>query len=299
MRQPDEMLVMVRVAERGGFTAAAEDVGLTPSAVAKLVSRLEHRLGVRLLSRTTRRMTLTAEGERYVARARQIILDIEECEADVIAQGSAPRGEIRVACAMGVGFETMIRLLPEFRERYPDIRISFSISARRIDLVENQIDVAIRLGALPDSSLVVRRLATFRRVICASPIYLAKAGPVERPDDLLQHECIYSTSAPALSFWPFRDGERTKTIQVSCRYTFDDGLACYRASLAGVGIVRLSNEQALPALKDGRLVPLLEDDHISEAVHLNALMPAGRQNAPKVRAFIAFLADAYARDGWR
>ena len=299
MRQPDEMLVMVRVAERGGFTAAAEDVGLTPSAVAKLISRLEHRLGVRLLNRTTRRMTLTAEGQRYVTRARQIILDIEECEADAIAQAAAPRGEIRVACATGVGFETMMAVLPAFRQRYPDIRISFAISSKRIDLVENQIDVAIRLGALPDSSLVVRRLATFRRLICASPIYLASAPPIERPEDLLEHECLYSTSAPALGFWPFRDGEGTKTIQVSCRYQFDVGMACYRASLAGVGIIRMSNEQAGRALKDGRLVPLLEEHHIAEAVHLNALMPAGRQHSPKVRAFTDFLADAYAREGWR
>lgn len=299
MRQPDEMLVMVRVAERGGFTAAADDVGLTPSAVAKLISRLENRLGVRLLNRTTRRMTLTGEGQRYVTRARQIILDIEECEADVIAQAAAPRGEIRVACATGVGFETLVGALPEFRKRYPDIRIAFTISSRRIDLVENQIDIAIRLGALPDSSLVVRRLATFRRLICASPAYLASAPPIARPEDLLEHECIYSTSAPALSFWPFRDGDKTKTIQVSCRYNFDDGLACYRAALAGVGIIRLSNEQAARGLNDGRLVPLLEEDHIAESVHLNALMPAGRQNSPKVRAFIDFLADAYGRQGWR
>ncbi len=299
MRQPDEMLVMVRVADRGGFTAAAEDVGLTPSAVAKLVSRLEQRLGVRLLSRTTRRMTLTADGERYVERARKILADIDACEADVMAQGAAPRGDLRVACATGVGFATIVSALPKFRERYPDIQIEFSIGSRRIDIVENQIDVAIRLGELPDSSLVVRKLATFRRIICASPIYLANAPRLETPDDLAQHECLYVTSAPALGLWPFRDGSRTRRIQVSCRYRFDDGTACYLASLAGVGIIRLSNEQAARALKVGRLVPVLETDHVAEAVQLNALVPHGRQNSPKVRAFIDYLADAYEKEGWR
>jgi DNA-binding transcriptional LysR family regulator len=300
MRQPDEMLVMVRVADRGGFTAAAEDVGLTPSAVAKLVSRLEQRLGVRLLNRTTRRVTLTAEGERYVGRARKILADIDECEADVMAQGAAPRGELRVACATGVGFMTIVSALPEFRERYPDVRIEFAIGSRRIDIVENQIDVAIRLGALPDSSLVARKLATFRRILCASPIYLANAPRLETPDDLLQHECLFATSTPDLDLWPFKDsGGRTRRIRVSCRYTFDDGMACYLASLAGVGIIRLSNEQAARALKVGRLVPVLEADHVPEAVQLHAVVPHGRQNSPKVRAFIDFLANAYEQEGWR
>lgn len=300
MRQPDEMLVMVRVADRGGFTAAAEDVGLTPSAVAKLVQRLEVRLGVRLLNRTTRRVTLTAEGERYVARARKILADIDECEADVMAQGSAPRGEIRVACATGVGFATIVGALPRFRERYPDVRIEFAIGSRRIDIVENQIDVAIRLGSLPDSSLVARKLATFRRILCASPAYLENAPRIETPDDLVMHECLFSTSSPELGLWPFKDsGGRTRRMKVSCRYTFDDGMACYLASLAGVGIIRISNEQAARALKVGRLVPVLEDDHVPEAVQLAAVVPQGRQNSPKVRAFIDFLVEAYEQEGWR
>src|SRR5690606_29126568 len=115
-----------------------------------------------------------------------------------MAQGSAPRGEIRVACATGVGFTTIVGALPRFRERYPDVRVEFTIGSRRIDIVENQIDVAIRLGTLPDSSLVVRKLATFRRILCASPTYLANAPRLETSDDLMMHECLFSTSAPEL-----------------------------------------------------------------------------------------------------
>jgi DNA-binding transcriptional LysR family regulator len=299
MRQPDEMLVMVRVADRGGFTAAAEDVGLTPSAVAKLVQRLETRLGARLLNRTTRRVTLTAEGERYVGRARKILADIDECEADVMAQGSAPRGELRGACATGVGFATIVGALPRFRSRYPDIRVEFAIGSRRVDLVENQIDVSIRLGMLPDSSFVARKLATFHRILCAAPTYLANGPRLETPDDLLQHECLFASTTADLDLWPFREGARTRRIKVNSRYRFDDGMACYLASLAGVGIIRLSNEQAARALKVGRLVPVLEADHVSEAVQLHAVVPQGRQNSPKVRAFIDFIAEAYEREGWR
>lgn len=300
MRQPDEMMVMVRVADRGGFTAAAEEVGLTPSAVAKLVSRLETRLGVRLLNRTTRRVTLTAEGERYVSQARKILAEIEEFETDVMAQGAAPRGELRVACATGVGFATIVGALPRFRQRYPDIRIEFAVGARRIDIVENQIDVAIRLGALPDSSFVARKLATFRRIICASPAYLANAPKLETPDDLQHHECLFASMTEDLDLWPFKDSNgRTRRVKVDSRYKFDDGMACYLASLAGVGIIRLSNEQAAGALKNGRLVPVLEAEHLPEAVQLNSVVPHGRQNSPKVRAFIDFLAEAYEQEGWR
>ena len=242
---------------------------------------------------------MTAEGERYVARAKQILAAIEDCEADVSAQATAPRGELRVACATGVGFETLVAALPAFSARYPDIRIEFSIAARRVDIVENQIDVAIRLGALPDSSLVVRRLASFRRVLCAAPSYLKRSPPIERPEDLLEHECLFSTAGENLGRWPFRDGTRIQTIQVSSRYQFDDGMACYRAAIAGVGIIRMSEEQAHRALEDGRLVPVLENEHVPDEVQLYALMPSGRQNSPKVRAFVDFLDDAYERQGWK
>src|SRR5690606_19127833 len=133
----------------------------------------------------------------------------------------------------------------------------------------------------------------------APPIYLANAPRLETPDDLAQHVYLYVTSSPARGLWPIRDDSRTRRIQVPCRYLFDAGVACYLASLAGVGIIRLSNEQAARALKVGRLVPVLETDHVAEAVQLNALVPHGRQNSPKVRAFIDYLADAYEKEGWR
>lgn len=289
---------MVRVAENGGFTAAAAGTGLTPSAVAKLIGRLEQRLGVRLLHRTTRRVTLTAEGERYVERARRILADIEECEADLTAQGAAPRGLLRVAAG---NYRTLVEALPEFHARYPEIELEIMISSRRIDLIDDRIDVALRLGRLADSSFVSRRVGRFPRVICATPEYLAKAPPLERPDDLVHHNCLYAAAYPALRFWPFRDRITggTRVIEVASRVRLDDAEANYRAGLAGLGIIRMTMEFTHHDLAAGRLVSLLEEDHIADPVDFTALMPLGRQHSPKVRAFVDFVAEICERAGWR
>jgi DNA-binding transcriptional LysR family regulator len=298
MRHAEDMAVMIRVADRGGFTAAAADVGLTPSAVAKLITRLEHRLGVRLLNRTTRRVTLTAEGERYVSEARRILADIDAFEADLTAHGAKPRGRLRVACGTTGGLDVLIQRLPAFRSQYPEIELDFLLSDRRIDLVEEQIDIALRVGHLTDSSLVSRRLCTFGRIICAAPAYLEGAGPVAIPDDLLEHECLYITTFPALSQWPFRDGAATRIINVSGRIQFSVASAVFSACLAGVGIARLADVLAMPEVKAGRLVPLLMDEHLPEPVDLTALMPSNRHRAPKVRVFLEFLSTTFTTASW-
>ena len=285
---------MVRVAERGGFTAAADAVGLTPSAVAKLITRLEQRLGVRLLNRTTRRVTLTDEGERYVGQARRILADIEACEAELTAQSRAPRGLIRIACGTAVGIDVLLQVLPEFQTRYPDIELDFIMSDRRADLIDEQIDVALRLGSLADSSMVSRRLCVFNRVICAAPSYIDRAGPIVTPDDLLAHECLYLTVVPGHNQWPFRDGTGTRIVEVHGRIQFNVASAVFAAVLAGFGICRLSDILTGPEIRAGRLVPLLLDQHLPQSIDLTALVPNGRQHTPKVRAFLDFLATTFA-----
>lgn len=299
MRYTDDMAVMIRVAERRGFTAAAGDVGLTASAVAKLVARLEHRLGVRLLNRTTRRVTLTAEGERYVARAREILADISQFEREVSALGAAPRGVLRVACGTAVGLDPILQALPGFAARYPEIEIDFRISDRRVDLIDEQIDLALRLGNLNDSALVARRICTFERVVCAAPRYLDRAGQVTSPDDLRSHQCLYVTAHTGLNRWSFRDDDKTKVIEVHGRMRFDDAATVFRAGLAGLGVMRISDVLAAPELHAGRLIPLLIDSHVSEPVDLMAIMPAGRQRSPKVRVFLDFLLGLFGQAHWR
>jgi len=286
------MAVMVRVAERGGFTAAAEDVGLTPSAVAKVISRLEQRLGVRLLNRTTRRVTLTAEGERYVGKARRILAEIESFENDLTAQGATPRGLIRVSCGTSVGIDVLLRGLPEFRILYPEIELDFVLSDRRVDLIDEQIDVALRLGTLTDSSMVSRRISTFTKVICASPEYLRQAGRIVTPDDLSSHECLYVTAMPGLNSWPFRDGAGVRNIEVRGRIQFNSAAAVFAACVAGLGIGRFSDVVARPEIDAERLVPLLTHE-APWTVDLTALMPNGRQHTPKIRAFLDFLGTMF------
>jgi DNA-binding transcriptional LysR family regulator len=285
---------MVKVAERGGFTAVAAEVGLTPSAVAKLVTRLEQRLGVRLLHRTTRRVTLTDEGERYVSQARSILAEIEAFEADLTAQGATPRGLIRVACGTSVGVDILLQALPDFRSRYPEIELDFVLSDRRVDLVDEQIDVALRLGDLLDSSLVARHICTFRRVICAAPSYLRNVAPVVTPDDLLTHECLNITAVPNLRLWPFKAGKGTRIIEVRGRIQFNMASAVLAAGIAGLGIMRVSDVMVGTAIERGCLVPLLMQDHLSQPIQLTALMPRGRQHTPKIRAFLSFLSTTFA-----
>jgi DNA-binding transcriptional LysR family regulator len=298
MRSAEDMAVMVRVAERGGFTAAAEDVGLTPSAVAKLVSRLEQRLGVRLLHRTTRRVTLTAEGEHYVLQARRILADIETFESELAAQGSSPRGLIRVGCGTAVGMDVLLQRLPAFRAQYPDIELDFILADRLVDVVEEQLDIALRLGALTDSSLISRRICTFNRLICAAPAYLEKAPPLEVPEDLLKHECLYVTAVPGLNLWSFRSDTGQKTLEVGGRIRFNMASAVYAACLAGLGIARMSDVLAGRDLLAGRLVPLFMNEHLPHPLDLTALMPAGRQHAPKIRVFLDFLAATFGSTTW-
>jgi DNA-binding transcriptional LysR family regulator len=288
------MTVMLRVAERGGFTAAAEDVGLTPSAVAKVVGRLEQRLGVRLLNRTTRRVTLTSEGERYVEHGRRILADIEGFEADLASHGATARGRLRVSCGTAIGVDLILRALPEFLAQYPDIELDFQLSDTRLDLVEEQIDVALRLGTLADSSLVARRLCRFERIICAAPSYLGKAGTIETPDDLLARECLFISAHPGLNAWPFRTENGSRLIEVRGRTRFNIASAVFAACIAGLGVARLADILALPEIRAGRLVPLLTEVHDPQRVELTALMPAGRQHAPKVRVFLDFLVQLFA-----
>src|SRR5215211_5362763 len=174
----------VRVIERGSFAAAADDLGITPSALSKLVTRIEDRLGVRLLTRTTRRLALTAEGELFVARSRDILASIEAAEAEVTAASRLPRGHLRISVGTAIAKQILGPALPVFLARYADITVELHVSDRQIDLVAEQVDVAIRSGALGDSTLVARKIAEATRVICASPLYLKKHGSPLVPADL-------------------------------------------------------------------------------------------------------------------
>jgi DNA-binding transcriptional LysR family regulator len=293
-----EMQAFVRVVERGSFSAAASGLGMTPSAISKLVSRLEGRLGVRLLHRTTRRLALTSEGDVYFARGRQILADIEEVEAEVAKLRAAPRGHLHVNTNNGFAVHQLVPALPEFLARYPEIQIELSITDRVVDLVTEHADVTIRSGPIVDTSLTARKIAEFKRTICASPSYLRRCGIPRVPADLAKHSCIV-LSNPTTRRWPFHTRDGVDYAEIVPRVITDSAETALRLALGGAGIARLGDVIVGEPVRDGRLVPLLVDVHDAEPVSLSALYLAGRHRLPKVRVFLDFLIERFAGAPWR
>lgn len=298
MDATSDLRVFVRVLDRGSFSGAAKDLNLTPSAVSKLVSRLEDRLGARLLERSTRRLVLTPEGEGFLARARRIVADIEEAEAEVMRVRGAPRGKLRINAGTAFGLHQLTPALADFLARYPEIEIDLSITDRFVDLIEEQADIAVRSGHIPEGPLLQRKIAELERVICAAPGYLARRGMPKLAADLRQHDCIV-VAGPGLDRWPFRTRAGVDVIEMRPRVTTDDAEAALRLAIEGAGIVRLSEVITGDALRRGELVPLLTDVHHVEAVPLNALYPPGRNRLPRVSVFIDFLIERFAKAPWR
>jgi DNA-binding transcriptional LysR family regulator len=295
----DPMRVFVTVVESGGFSAAAEVLQVTPSAVSKILGRLEDRLGVRLLNRTTRRIDLTPEGETYLNGSKFILSEIDEMEAAVGQTSTRVKGLLRVNSGTAFGIYQLMPQLPQFMADYPELCVSIELTDRRIDVVGERTDLAIRTGPLGDGSLMARKIAEMRRVICASPGYLAQHGEPKRPEDLAQHNCLLLSDRPSLSRWPFRGPEGTSTIQVEGRVTAGSADGLLRLALAGAGILRSGDLVVAEALKEGALVPLLVDSHVVEAVPISAVYPSGRHRSPKVRAFVDFLVKSFKHEPWR
>jgi DNA-binding transcriptional LysR family regulator len=289
-----EMNGFVRVVERGSFAAAADDLGVTPSALSKLVTRIEDRLGVRLLTRTTRRLALTAEGDLFLTRSRDILASIEAAEAEVTAASQQPRGHLRISVGTALAKQILGPAIPVFLARYPDITTELHVSDRQIDLVAEQVDVAIRSGALGDSTLIARKIGDATRVICASPRYLKQHGSPGVPADLLQHNCL-TLPGPAWSQWPFHTHEGINRLAISGTFTSDNADLLLDMAVAGLGIARLADFMVARAVKQGTLVPLLQDSHIPESFPIHALTVPGRHRAPRIKAFIDFVVAQFDR----
>jgi DNA-binding transcriptional LysR family regulator len=288
-----EMNAFVRVVERGSFAAAANDLGLTPSALSKLVTRIEDRLGVRLLTRTTRKLALTDEGELFVARSREILASIEAAEAEVTAARELPRGHLRVSVGTALAKQILGPAIAAFLARYPEISVELDVSDWQVDLVADLVDVAIRSGALGDSTLVARKLTEATRVICASPAYLKKHGTPRVPADLLKHNCL-TFSGSAWMQWPFHTHEGINRLHVSGTFTSDNADLLFDMAITGLGIARLADFMVARAVQQGSLVPLLQDSHMPESFPIHALTVPGRR-APRIKAFIDFLVEEFGR----
>jgi DNA-binding transcriptional LysR family regulator len=285
-----EMEAFLAVIDGGSLSAAARRLGLSPSAVSRVLTRLEGRLGVRLIVRTTRALALTPEGQAYQRAAQRILRDLEESER-AVADQAAPRGRLRVSATLTHGRMYIVPLLGEFLERFPGIAVDISLTDTTIDLVEERADVAIRVGPLPDSALVARRLGQSGRSIIASPAYLARRGTPQVPEDLLGHNCIGFNFRRAEPIWPFRRDGRDFTLGVTGNIEANNGDTVAQLAREGVGIARVGTFHVAADIAAGRLVSLLDAFNPGDIEPIHALFIGGTTMPARVRVFVDYLAE--------
>jgi len=295
------MEAFLRVVDRGGFTAAADDLRLSRAMVSKHVQDLEEHLGARLLNRTTRKVSLTEVGRIYYERCGQILAEIAETESAVGALQARPRGLLRINAPVSFGVLHLAASVADFMAAFPDVEVELTLNDRVVDLVDEGFDLAIRIGRLADSSLIARRLAPCRRVACASPAYLQKHGHPREPADLAQHKCLGYRYDQSRDDWQFDGAMGPVSVRVHACLQANNGDALRVAALQGAGVAMLPSFIVGPDLAGGALVAILPGYRVPElAIH--ALYPHSRHLSAKVRSFVDFLVPRYGErpewDAW-
>jgi len=287
------MAVFVRVVEHESFSSAARALKLTPSAVSKLIGRLEDRLGARLLNRTTRRLSMTEEGHAFYQRCVPILSAIDEAEMAVTELHAEPRGLLKVNASTAFGQFHIQPLIPKFLERHPDLRIQLTLSDSLVNLVEEEVDVAIRIADMPDSTLIAKKLSAVHRTVAAAPSYIEKFGIPKSPEDLKNHNCLTLSFETSLNQWEFKGSDGPQRIRVRGSFETNNAAALYEAGLAGLGLFRAANFVVGSDFKEGRLIPVLEDYEMINQVNIYAVYPHSKHLSPKVRAFVDLMIDAF------
>lgn len=286
------MKVFCSVVENDSLAGASRTLNVSPSVVSKQLSGLEDRLGVRLLNRTTRRVSLTEVGSAYYERCKRILADVDEAEIAVSQAHSAPRGLLKVTAPTTFAHRHVAPHLPEFLDRYPEVEVQLLVNDRVVDLVDEGIDLAIRIAQLKDSSLIARKLAVNHRMIVASPEYVKKWGKPETPDQLSDHSLITYAPGNPINDWHFMVDNQQKILRARGTLAMNNGDSVLQTVLAGGGLAMLAAFMAGEHVKSGRLVTLL-DEYVREDVPIYAVYPSGRHLSPKVRAFVDFLVELY------
>ena len=277
------------VATEGSFANAAKALRLTPSAVSRSIARLEQRLGVTLVRRTTRALALTREGMAYRDRMMVLLTDMMELETGLGEERGAPRGVLRINASPSFGVEWLIPMLPDFRARYPAVRIDLTLSDAIVDLVEERADIAIRIGPLRDTRLRAKKLGHSRMALVASPDYLARRGKPATPNDLAGHDCLRFSFRRSVDSWPFRIGRKTVQLPVEGAYFGNSGEVVRQMAVAGCGIARHGYFHVARDLEAGRLIEILADYAVGDGEDIHALYAAEDRTAARVRAFLDFL----------
>ncbi len=287
--------VFVKVAERGAFAAAARELAMSPPAVTRAVSALEDRIGTRLLVRTTRSVRLTESGERFLQDCRRILVDLEEAEEAAVGSHAAPRGELRITAPVLFGRLFVTPILGEFLDRYPLVNCRTLFVDRTVNLMDEGLDIAIRIGNLPDSSLIAVRVGTVRWVVFAAPEYLKKHGLPRHPTDLTSHRLIQSIAVGTASEWPYQENGKPRSIRIEPRLRMNTNDAVAELAARGWGISRLLSYQIAPHLADGRLQTILGEFELP-ALPIHVVHQEGRMVSTKIRAFVDFMVDRLRAD---
>lgn len=280
--------MFVRVVEAGSFSEAARLLHLTPSSVSKLVTRMEERLSTRLFERSTRHLVLTHEGQFYYERSRELLADLDKIEFELTRKSNVPSGVIRLNTSVSFGVWLLEPILADFCKEYPQVVIDLSLSDDIVDLYLDRTDIAFRVGKLLDSNLVARKIGTSRRVIVASPAYLALYGTPSTPDDLEQHNCLGFNFQRAAPVWPMREGGRIVERMLNGSLMANNGETVARMALAGVGLARLGDFHVREYIKQGRLIEVLSDSAISDSEEIHALYRGTSHLPARIRVFLDF-----------
>ncbi|TRW96282.1 LysR family transcriptional regulator [Paracoccus sp. M683] len=284
-----EMQVFLRVVETGSFSEAARQLMITPSTVSKLIGRIETRLGVRLLERSTRRLVLTGEGEIYYARSQNLLAELDAIEHDLSRGAASITGTVRVSASVGLGMVAIEPLLPEFWREFPNIALDLSISDEVIDLYLDRTDVAFRVGKLANSGMTAIRLGSAPRKIVASPEYLRRCGLPQCVADLGRHACLGFNFRRAASVWSLREGGQIVDSRVSGPLSANNGETVRRMALAGMGLARMGEFHIRGDLASGALVEVLADATAGESEDVHAVFLGSDHIPRRVRAFLDFM----------
>ncbi len=281
------------LARQGSLAGTAQEMGVTPPSVSKRLAALETRLGVRLLHRTTRRMSLTPEGETYLVDGRRVLAELDALERAVGGARELPRGLMKVSATLGFGRRHVAPLLAGFARKYPEVEVQLHLSDRPVNLVELGFDAAIRFGEMADDRLTARTLALNRRLLCAAPAYVDRAGLPAHPRDLARHDCLFLREADEpFGAWQLRSGKRSETVKVRGPLSSNDGDCVMAWTLDGLGIAMRSEWDAAPHLRAGRLREVLPEWTLPPS-DITLVFPTRAHLSAKTRAFADFMYDAF------
>jgi DNA-binding transcriptional LysR family regulator len=287
MDRTDAIAVFIAVADHGSFAAAARRLGRSPASVTRAVADLEARLGVRLLTRTTRAVSTTEAGQRFLGGAKRVLADLDEIERAAAGQGTAPRGELRLTAPILFGRLHVLPIVTEFLDRFPEVQAALALVDRPVDLVEEGLDVAVRIGALGESSAVATRVGALRRIVVASPDYLARRGTPQRPADLTDHDVVAFSGIAGVEHWVFREAAGDVNVAIRPRLVVSTAEAAIDAARAGFGLTRVLSYQAAGDIARGSLLRVLPG-YEGDEVPIHLVYPGGRHPPPKLRAFLDF-----------